>query len=57
MHKEVSDPTTIYYDNISSIQLAKNPGLSTFRCITILSESTSSPVKSNFNMFHGSAKH
>ena len=22
---EVSDPTTIYYDNLNSIQLAKNP--------------------------------
>ena len=22
---EVSDPTTIYYDNLSNIQLAKNP--------------------------------
>ena len=25
LQEEVSDPTTIYYDNLSSIQLAKNP--------------------------------
>ena len=25
MQEEVSDPTTIYYDNLNSIQLAKNP--------------------------------
>jgi hypothetical protein len=25
LHEEVSDPTVIYYDNLSSIQLAKNP--------------------------------
>ena len=45
----------IYYDNLISIQLAKNPvlhvELSTLRCTTILSVSVSSLVKSNFTMF------
>ena len=52
---EMSDPTTIYCDNLSNIQLAKNPsstpGLSTLRCTTILSASVSSLVKSNLRMF------
>ena len=56
---EVFDPTTIYCNNLSNIQLVKNPysmlGPSTFRCTTILSTSESFPVKSNFNMFDGSA--
>ena len=52
---EVFDPTTIYYDNLNNIQLAKNPfsthGPSTLRCITTSSVSVSFLVKSNFSMF------
>ena len=55
LQEEVSDPTTIYCDNLSSILLAKNPVFhtrsNTLRCTTILSVSVSFLVKSNFSMF------
>ena len=44
---EVSDPTTIYCDNLKSIQLAKNP---VFHARTKHIE-VSCLVKSNFSMF------
>ena len=51
----VSDPTKIYCDNLSSINLRRTPsstpGLSTLRCTTIFSASVSSLVKSNLRMF------
>ena len=52
---EVSDPMTIYYDNLSNIQLARNPvfhaGPSTLRCNIILFASMSFLVKLNMSMF------
>ena len=45
LQEEVSDPTTIYCDNLRSIQL----GPSTSRCTIILSESVSFQVKSNYS--------
>ena len=51
--QEVSDPTTINYDNLSSIQLAKNPVFHarTKHIETTFSVSVSFLVKSNLCMF------
>ena len=52
---DVYDLTTIYYDNLSNIQLAKNPVFhartSTLRCTIISYESVSFQVKSNYSTF------
>ena len=52
---EVSDPMTVYWDNLSIIQLMKNPVFtlepSTLRCTIISGASVSSLVKWNFSTF------
>ena len=55
LQEEVSDPTTIYCDNLSSISsrrtLFSTPGPSTSRLTITLSESVSFQVKSNYSTF------